>query len=820
MSFIDCIRSAIESGRVKSNKGEEAIAAFEEQYQAGLAEGLSEQAARDAASMRAVESMGAKTQARKWEKINEVRAQHKLYTMLQETKDVPEFYVTIGDMAEIAQTRIRDLTWARMDEFVEQSRPRAAGTIIPTKHLPDVVRAAYGRPTKNPTDMEMANSIKDMIDFTRKLANRQGASIPENKRTFLPQAHSTVKVRRIKETIEESKAEWIKDQLEWLDWDNMEYHGERIAPQNREEVLSRVYDTIASGGDVNIRPGIPSERLTERMARQRFLHYKDADSWLANNEKYGEGDLFQQVVGYVESMSREIGLMEVFGPNPGTSLNFMHRTAMQHAAALDLAPGTRGRSKTQGAKVDAAISRFNERYKLLSRNLPNSDESLLANIGGTARTAVGASLLSGAYIMNLSDLSIMKHTAMLNNLPGVGSVRTYLKFFKSTGASREMAIRAGMGADGFINVAQAQQRAFGPLMGGVWAKRYSDIIMRAQLLNAHNTAAKWAWNYDMQGMFANLSNTRYDDLPMVDQFRARGITEEDWNLFRSQTPYDPEGMNLLRPIDLFNKPEGTPRQNMRVGEKFMDYILDTRRFAVPEGDTRTHAILGHTSDPRTWKGQFVRSASMFVTFPTTMLIRHGSRGIRQVGPGIKTAYLASLMLMLTTAGAFVTQVRELIQGRDPLPMVGEGSGRFWLRSVLNGGSMGILGDAILGSGDLRHQVAGALVEFANDFKNLSKAGITAVEQALRGERVDSGLSKQTLDFLGRYGPWIWYMRLIVNRAIFDQLQKEADPAAWRRRQQAERRRAIDANQQSWWKSGELRPSRAPDWGAVFGGARR
>lgn len=808
-AFEDCIRSAVASGKIKQKKGDEALEAYEQAIAAGVAEGLSEQAARDAAGLKAVETMGARTQARKWEKINELRKQHALYQRMMASTDKVETLRDITDEVDIAIDRVRNLMHSQLNDFIERSRPRAAGLITPVRHLDDIVYASYGK-VKQPEARELAESISHVMDFGRKLANREGASIPDNKNVRIPQMHSTLKVRRIKPTIGESKITWVDDHLEALDWEIMRYHGEKIPVNERRAVLERVFDTIASWGDDKIQPGIPNERLTERLAAQRFLYYKDADAWLRMNKKYGEGNLFEQTIGMVETMARNIALMEKFGPNPAASVNFMFKAAQKKAAEQSLAPGLSGKAKSPKAKVDKAIADFIQAYNMQSRNLVNADESKLVNIAGNMRTFVAATRLTGAYLANLGDFAIMKHTALMNNLPLTGHIRTYMKLFVPNKAGRTAAIRAGLGAESATSLAMALQRVVGPLEGGAFVKRMADVVFRSSLLTPHNQAAKWASGMETMGMFADLRKTKFEDLPMVDEFIARGITKEDWDLFRSQAVHDEAGFHLLRPIDLFNK-EG--RVNRRVAEKFMDYTLDMMRYMVPSADSRVLATLGHTVDPRTWRGQLWKSASMFMAFPTTIMMVHGRNGLRQATGWGRLKYLSTFFLMLTVGGAFVTQMKELAKGRDPLDMT---TGQFWLRAALNGGSFGMAGDAILGPGSLTDLASGANVRFAQEVKDIIKAGEKRIQQMIEGERLDPDLERKLVQFFGRNGPWIWQMRMLMERNVLDELLKEADPQAYRRLRQMEKRRERELGQESWWGVGEDSPRRGPDFGAALG----
>jgi hypothetical protein len=50
--------------------------------------------------------------------------------------------------------------------------------------------------------------------------------------------------------------------------------------------------------------------------------FRDADAWLAYQEDFGGGgDIFSAMMGHINMMSKDIGAMEVLGPNPAAPSN-------------------------------------------------------------------------------------------------------------------------------------------------------------------------------------------------------------------------------------------------------------------------------------------------------------------------------------------------------------------------------------------------------------------------------------------------------------------------------------------------------------------
>jgi len=72
--------------------------------------------------------------------------------------------------------------------------------------------------------------------------------------------------------------------------------------------------------------------LYKQHADSRFLHFKDADTWLKYQRDFGEGDPFASMMGHLSTMSRDIAAMETFGPNPELIRNYLKQVISSRAA--------------------------------------------------------------------------------------------------------------------------------------------------------------------------------------------------------------------------------------------------------------------------------------------------------------------------------------------------------------------------------------------------------------------------------------------------------------------------------------------------------
>jgi hypothetical protein len=171
--------------------------------------------------------------------------------------------------------------------------------------------------------------------------------------------------------------------------------------------------------------------------------------------------------------------------------------------------------------------------------------------------------------------------------------------------------------------------------------------------------------------------------------------------------------------------------------------------------------------------------------------------------------------------AIAIQTKEMLKGRDPVPMFdedGKPNAAFWGSAILSSGGLGILGDFLFANLNrhdrgLAETVAGTQVSFLNDVINLTVGNIVEVAT---GEETKA--AKEGVEFLGRYTPGAstWYLRLAMERLILDNMRRLADPKASRRFRRMQRSRMKDYGQEYWWKPGEMAPERPPELGAAIG----
>ena len=228
---------------------------------------------------------------------------------------------------------------------------------------------------------------------------------------------------------------------------------------------------------------------------------------------------------------------------------------------------------------------------------------------------------------------------------------------------------------------------------------------------------------------------------LLDAVGRYGITEQDWDGFRKQSPL------MLR---------GAPYADMTQegGVKFHQMVLSETDFAVPTPDARVRAVTTMGTSRATVSGMGIRTVMQLKSFPITILMGHGMRMAYQNTNGKKLQYFGGLMAITTLLGGITLQAKDLAAGREPRPIFdSEGSPeKFIGAAILQGGGMGIFGDFLFsdqnrfGSGP-----ASTLLGPTGDLINrATKLTLGNIQEAYKGE--ETHIFSETIDFAERYTP--------------------------------------------------------------------
>lgn len=794
MSFKDCIASAVEARGLSQDRADTAVAAFDEAMEQALVDGMNEGAASMHAATAAMESITKVNAERRWQKVKEMQVAHLLVQRFEGSKAPWDDLEAIMEMVELDYESMRGFAMANLDRLLLKYKPRALRPSR-TDGLDDIVRAYHGD-VRTPEAKEGAEALKATLEDLRRWANSHGATIPETE-NYLFQTHDGVKVDSV------SRDTWVNDHLRdgVVAWDVMRYEGKEIPVGKRREVLEHMRDGIISDGA--LRPGYLLEgatpNLATRLNRDRFLHYASADSWLEMRGKYGSGNLFEQTIGMVDAMAKDISVLKNFGPSPDSMREFTKRLAEQRAAQIGNAKGGDQQKTLNRARRATAL--FDRMYDIHARHVTSADGNwAVQTISGIRTVAVG-SKLGGVVIPSFfGDLANAKMMRSLTGMPQAGLMRQYFLEVANGNVATKDAIRLGVIFDNGIGLAHSRQRYFGALDGPHAARVFSDQVYRIGLASAHTQIARNAVGKQFLGYLADTRKVAFDDHPMAGSMLEVGITKEDWDTMREFPLTTVAGAEFLVPLDMLKT--GTVAQRA-TAEKFGRLMQMMIRLQIPDTTLRSRAAMGEAIDPNSALGQFNRTWASLLSFPVALHFNQ-LRKISQL-PRVrdKITFGAAYFLYLSMAGAMITQAKALISGQQLHDM---STVDFWGRSVINGGSMGILGDLIMNALNLNGSSYRAGDPTTELLKAVKRLTIDNLLDAAQGEKIEAvadvvKMSDQVL-------PKMWYMKLLFERELMDQITQEVDPAGFA----ASRRYEQEHEEGMWWGQGQapeaLRPETA------------
>lgn len=673
----------------------------------------------------------------------------------------------------------------------------------------EVFRQADGH-TGNTVAKQAAQAWLNTIEGMRVRFNGAGGDVGKLGYGYLGQAHDAAKVAKA------GPDRWADAVLPLLDRNQyVEPDGTLTTPDQLRQMLIAAHETIATGGANKIEPGAfrGSGARANRGSEHRVLHFQDGDAWLAYMDQFGEGSLYDAMLGHVGRMARDIGLVERYGPNPEQA----NRVQADLAERADGAGTLAGRSF--GTTPEA-------RWSLLNGSASTPVNNVIAQTGEVARNVQTAAKLGGAVISSLTDMGTIAQTLHFNRLP-------YFEYLSSLKGQMSADTRAELRAHGIIGEALADSlnRWTGDHLGHNWSGHVAAATMRVSLMNAWSDGLRRAFGMTMMSGFARKLGKGWEQLSEWDRYlmQRKGITAEDWTTITQAQPTTIGGNKYLTAEAI----RATGAQGAeQTATRWLSFAQDEAQFAVVNPDQATRALVTAGGMQRgTIQGEAARAFYQFKSFPAAMISRHWRRmaetpqGLEgaPLGFGAETAGgarfnrvagFAAMTVSMTLLGALVLQTKALLQGKDPMDMTPDDAhgGKFWAKALAQGGSLSFVADALLADpadGNTRtwENKLGLAGPVAGAVGGALDVGPENVRQWLQGK--DTNLGPEALRWINSQLPGVslWQIRTLWQRAVIDQAQEALNPGYLGRMRQ---RAVKDWGTSWWWAPGELTPDRAPD----------
>lgn len=676
----------------------------------------------------------------------------------------------------------------------------------------EVFKGADGS-TGNQVAKAGARSWLDTIEKLRLRFNAAGGDVGKLDYGYIGQAVDQLKVQGMSPDDFAAKVLPLLDRRRYLNEDGSLMNNGQVTA-----LLKAAHETLATGGQNKTEPGQfkGSGARANQGSESRVLHFKDGDAWMGYMEAFGEGSLYDSMMGHIGAMSRNIGLVERYGPNPEQTFRVQ----------ADIAERADGR----GTMANRAKGNTPQAYwDIVSGKTTTPENAAVGQFGQDVRNLQTAAKLGGAVITSLTDVGTIAATLHYDRLP-------YFDMLKNLGRNLDKEHRQFLQAHGVIaeSLTGTMNRWTGDHMTHGMTGKVAASVMKLSFMNAWTDGLRTAFSATMMQGFAGKVGKSWTKLDEWDRFLMgrKGITEEDWNIIAKATPTERGGVKYLTRDSILATGEGS----QQAATKWMAFVADEAQFAVINPDLATRAIATGGGMPAgTLRGEAMRSFMQFKSFPTAMITRHWGRlfdtpqGLEgaPTGYGAQTpggaainrlAVMAGMNVSLMMLGAIVLQEKSILAGKDPYDM---SQPKFWTRAMGQGGGLGYVGDFLTkdpteqrgsnfeqAGGVILGPAGGAVAGFAGDLI------LTNLWEAAKGKDTHAGA--EALRWSNSQLPYasLWQVRGVWDHWFIHNAQEAVNPGYLSRMKS---RAMKDWGQDYWWNPGEFAPDRAPETGAAFGG---
>jgi hypothetical protein len=697
---------------------------------------------------------------------------------------------------------------AQMEALIHEFRQGTLGRRVNAAKMPNIVKELFGEDTKDESAKALAKAFSSTAEDLRQRANAAGMDIAKLENWGLPQQHNRLAINKY---IKKNGREAFRQHLFGLLAPERMIDQITGQPMTRGQVfdaLDEVIDNILTEGWATREPGrvaFGRGSLANQRQEHRFLAFKDADAWLTYQKEFGAGDPFNSMMGHVDAMARDIAALEVLGPNPDATREWLKQHAQVQAAQHELGRENLLNPRVRNGRehVRKRIKRADEMWAHYSGSVNVPVNETVAIVGGNTRNVLTSSILGAAAIP--SFFTDPMYGALARYFSGSRHstwMKEWVKQFASR-SSRRDAQRMGLILDSSLNTLGQQARYAGQFSGQAWSRVLAEQMLAVTGLQSITRAGRNAFSMGMFADLADYKTKRFDDLPgmMQRSFERYDVSPDDWDAMR--------GANTSRGFLDIQAVEAHAGREM--AEKLLTLVQSESEFAVPSGTIRARSLLIGDSRPGTWIGEVRRSATMFMSFASVLPMLHGYRILQEIGRGNPVGgvgYATALALTMTVGGALSMQSKQLAAGRDPREMYGDKGLEFWGAAALQGGGLGLWGDFFFADvnrfgGSLPGTGGGPVFQLGADVLGILQNAVVEPEAA--GQDLTKLISTKIP------GSNTWYLKLAWDRYVEDTLTRLTDPDAEAKFRRRVRQYERDYQQGYWWRPGTGAPQRQPDY---------
>ncbi|PIL20551.1 hypothetical protein P775_08455 [Puniceibacterium antarcticum] len=824
----DCLDAAVKGGQLDQTRAAEAGREYD-QLLARFEDIMPRHQAEAAALATLKEATSKQARSRRHTVINQLQSMRRLHALISEApdpalalRDLIEHSETsrfTGESIESLQRAIIKSVNAGIYDALKATGRNLLGESRAPARLRNIIRELHGQDAGDATAKTMAQAFHKQQERLRQLFNAHGGDIGKLDDYGARHTHDAAAIRKAEPGAWET---YVFDRVDWSRINDFQtgkpFVAEKGSIPNREramQFLADVREGILTKGwdrrDPSMTPG--GKALYNRHSESRVLHFLDGDAWMDYNARFGASDPFSSLVGGLQGMARDIAQMRVLGPNPKMGLEYATQVAQKRVA---------GNVKAETAVAQKA-AKARQMLAIVDGSINRTEYEGLARFFANVRNVQTSAKLGAAILSSTTDPAYMRMAAKVVGMSptNVLSRATDLMF---NNATRETAARMGYVAETLADTGAAAARFHSEQMSSEITNRLTGFTIRASGLGHWTDMNKVAFQMEFAGYLAENAARPFDGIePKLRQaLEARGITARDWeHLSAPEARFRTDGgADFLSPIH-WREHQTTlpPMEAEGLAMRLQMVIEEQLEYAVPGQRVEGRAFALGGNAPGTLWGEIARSGKQFKGFTLSFMIGQYRRVMALPTAADRFTYAIDLFVPLILMGAVAVQLKELVKGNDPRPM---DTDTFWKAAVMQSGGLGIFGD-FFASGTNRfgggpaETLLGPTIGLGSD---VLVAGASNISRLSNGEKTYAG---RDLTNLARYNTPVlsslWYQSAAFQHGVADQIQRILDPEAEQLWKRQARKREKDYGTRSWWGSGDLAPSRAPDLSNALGGQR-
>lgn len=819
MSLDKCLAVAVQGGALKPEIAEKVTKEYEAlrtKYQGEL--GLSPAEAERAATDDIIERVQKDTRARRHATLHQLRVMQ-----TNQARYGSEPWKNPGLIRRDTQA-VRDMTrvverqlYAGMIDFLRQFHTNALGAVRNKALLREVVMELHGQASGNPAAKEIAQAVTATFEKARAWANSLGMDIGKLEDFGLPHRHDAHRIRKagfeawFRELYDNRRLDWSRIIDPLTEKPFAVAKGARPRRQDAEAYLKDRFKAITEGRFAFREPSLAftGTSFAKRHSDHRSLHFLSGDDWWQYNEAFGAANPFDAILGHLKGMSREIALMQKFGPNPKLGLDHAIQVIQKASTGADMEPRLRKR-------LDAELSKAELDLALLTgeANKP-ADETIARAFGATRNLMVAANLAGAAFWTPFDHVN----SALAARAVGQSASGPLVQAVKSLAGrmSPQDAAELGLVLETWTDGLSAQARQMGE---NIWApdlsQRMTGAVFRLSLMNMvtdHNRRGiMHAFGLEL-GRDAGKTFDQLDS-KMQTFMRANDIGPADWDAMRAHLYTDRAGGKNINDLVFLTRTDMAPDRARDIALRWGAMVEQHADMTMNVNNQRVVTAL-HVTPGDFWGELSKGSLRMFKSYTFNFMANQARRIVQIQSVPNKWAYGVVVLGITTATGAVMLALEDIRAGRDPRPM---DTPEFWYAAFLKGGGIGIIGDLFFA--DASRAGGGPVETLAGPIANVVGQGVRTYQAALSGDNFGGEavrLARSVTPGANFQPPLPLPTRLAIERLFWDQLQLWLDPKAPEQFRRDARRRQKEFGQGYWWRKGETTPDRAPDLTNAFGG---